>query len=256
MISGTYVLTDTINGSFNSLYTADLQGHRRLYHRPSRSSRTTRQNGTAAELPGSRSWPRSRPSRTSAPPSGGVSGDPARSSARTARSSSTAAPPTSASASIPTIPEFNTLTLVSGSWPKHDEVVIDQAAAKKAGYKAGDMIGILANGPVQKMRLSGIVNSARSNGILGATLAGFDLATAQQLFDKKGKLDAIQAVGQARRLARSARTGAAGRSAGACMSGPVRRRPRSSPRTPRPASRPSTTSCSPSPASRSSSAAS
>jgi ABC-type antimicrobial peptide transport system permease subunit len=87
---------------------------------------------------------------------------------------------------------FNVLTLASGAWPKPGQVVIDQQAASKGGYHVGDIVGIQGEGPVQKMQLSGIVKFGSANGIGGATLAGFDLKTAQQLFDKQGKLDSIQ----------------------------------------------------------------
>ena len=48
-----------------------------------------------------------------------------------------------------------------------------------------------AIGPVQQLRLSGIVKFGSVGTIGGATLAGFDLPTAQGLFGKPGKLDEI-----------------------------------------------------------------
>ena len=48
-----------------------------------------------------------------------------------------------------------------------------------------------AVGPVQRLRLSGIVKFGSVSTIGGATLAGFDLPTAQRLFGKPGKLDEI-----------------------------------------------------------------
>ena len=48
-----------------------------------------------------------------------------------------------------------------------------------------------AEGPVERLRISGIVRFASDISIGGATLAGFDLPTAQRLFEKEGKLDEI-----------------------------------------------------------------
>ena len=92
----------------------------------------------------------------------------------------------------PTQPDFNSLTLVGGAWPKGDEVVVDTSTASKKHLVVGKKIGVQAEGPVQQFRISGIVKFGAVDTIGGATLAGFDLATAQRLFDKRGKLDQIR----------------------------------------------------------------
>ena len=86
---------------------------------------------------------------------------------------------------------FNPLSLVSGSWPAAREVVIDQSVADKEDIKIGNIIGVEAEGPVQRLNVSGIVKFGSVSTIGGATLAGFDLPTAQRLFGKVGKLDEI-----------------------------------------------------------------
>jgi putative ABC transport system permease protein len=96
----------------------------------------------------------------------------------------------------PSKPEFNTLTLEGGSWPGRDEVVIDVTTASKKKLSIGDEIGVQAQGPVQRMRISGLVRFGSVDTIGGATLAGFDLPTAQALFDKEGKLDQIRVAGK------------------------------------------------------------
>src|SRR5204862_12399 len=50
----------------------------------------------------------------------------------------------------PSRPQFNSLTLVDGAWPRHDEVVIDRATANKKDFKVGDTIGVQAEGPVEQ----------------------------------------------------------------------------------------------------------
>jgi putative ABC transport system permease protein len=86
---------------------------------------------------------------------------------------------------------FNPLTLVEGEWPSGDEVVIDEATADKEDFAIGDRVGVQAEGPVRQLRISGLVRFGSVSTIGGATLAGFDLPTAQRLLNKVGKLDEI-----------------------------------------------------------------
>ena len=92
----------------------------------------------------------------------------------------------------PTRPEFNSLSLVEGAWPGPEEVVVDQSTAGKKDLKVGQTIGVQVEGPVEQLKISGIVKFGSVSSIGGATLAGFDLATAQRLFEKEGKLDQIR----------------------------------------------------------------
>jgi putative ABC transport system permease protein len=92
---------------------------------------------------------------------------------------------------------FNPLALVEGDWPGPNEVVIDSGTAKEEKFKIGDVIGVQAEGPVEMLKVSGIVRLNASISIGGATLAGFDLPTAQRLFKKVGKLDEIAVAANA-----------------------------------------------------------
>jgi putative ABC transport system permease protein len=87
--------------------------------------------------------------------------------------------------------QFNPLTLVSGQWPRGDQVVIDRSTASKKHFAVGDLVGVQAEGPVRRLRISGIVKFGSVATLGGATLAGFDLPTAQRLFNKQGQLDEI-----------------------------------------------------------------
>jgi putative ABC transport system permease protein len=97
----------------------------------------------------------------------------------------------------PSQPQFNSLSLVLGAWPGADEVVVDKSTADKEDLTVGQTIGVQAEGPVERMKISGIVKFGSVSSIGGATLAGFDLATAQRLFDKEGKLDQIRVAAKA-----------------------------------------------------------
>ena len=128
-------------------------------------------------------------------------------------------------------PQFNTLTLVDGDWPGADELVVDKATAGKKDLEVGQTIGVEANGPVRQMRISGLVKFGGASSLGGATLAGFDLPTAQPLFDKRGQARPDPRAGEAgRRRPSSSRP----RSRRSCRRtrrcGPARRRrPRTRP---------------------------
>ncbi|KQZ90187.1 ABC transporter permease [Phycicoccus sp. Root563] len=74
-------------------------------------------------------------------------------------------------------------TLSQGRWPKGSgEVVLDSGTAKRAGYVMGDTVRLVTSGaqPIVTAKLVGIAEF--KGGTVGATLAFFDTATAQQLY--------------------------------------------------------------------------
>jgi putative ABC transport system permease protein len=87
---------------------------------------------------------------------------------------------------------LNPLQLVEGTWPRAGQVAIDKATAKKQHFELGETVGAFGDGPLQKYRVSGIVRFGSVDSLGSATITVFDLATAQQLFDKRGKLDLIR----------------------------------------------------------------
>ena len=99
---------------------------------------------------------------------------------------------------IETAPEydrFNPLNLVEGRWPSGgDEVAVDEGVADDEDLAVGDRIGVAALGPAQQFRIVGIARYGDLSSLGSATFAIFDLATAQELLDKEGQLDAVQAA--------------------------------------------------------------
>ena len=89
---------------------------------------------------------------------------------------------------------FNPFKLVEGDWASGpDEVVIDLSTADDQGFKLGDEVQIAGEGPVRSFELTGIARFGDVDSLGGATIALFDVATARQVLDKSG-FDAI-AVG-------------------------------------------------------------
>jgi putative ABC transport system permease protein len=87
---------------------------------------------------------------------------------------------------------FSALELTAGKWASGaSQVVIDANTADRYGYGVGDTIGVAALGPVNEYEITGVARFGSVDSIGGATIAVFDLPTAQALFQKEGRFDAI-----------------------------------------------------------------
>ena len=87
---------------------------------------------------------------------------------------------------------FNPLNLVEGRWPTGStEVAIDEGVADDEELQLGDRIGVAALGPAQRFTIVGIAKYGDLSSLGGATFAIFDVATAQGLLDKEDELDAV-----------------------------------------------------------------
>jgi putative ABC transport system permease protein len=71
------------------------------------------------------------------------------------------------------------------------EVVIDARTAHKAGFALGDPVDVVFQDGRRDFTLVGIVGFGETDSLLGATMTGFDLATAQRVLDKVGVVDEI-----------------------------------------------------------------
>ncbi len=82
---------------------------------------------------------------------------------------------------------FGMFTVRSGRAPgAAGEVVIDAATAAAHGFALGDTIEVQTSGPSNDYRIVGIVGFGDRDTLPGATVALFDLATAQRAFDVDG----------------------------------------------------------------------
>jgi ABC-type antimicrobial peptide transport system permease subunit len=191
MVTGTYILTDSIKGAYNGIFTE-------IYR------------GTDATVTGKAAFDLSSGSATTAPPFdesllgkvrdlpdvqdavGGVGGI-ANLVGHDGKVITFGGAPHLGFSVDPDRPQFNTLTLVDGDWPGPGELVVDRTTAGKKDLEVGQTIGVEANGPVRQMTISGLVKFGGASSLGGATLAGFDLPTAQKVFGRVGKLDQIRA---------------------------------------------------------------
>jgi putative ABC transport system permease protein len=95
----------------------------------------------------------------------------------------------------PEASRFNPLNLLEGRWAAGaDEVVIDANTADKQDFGIGDRVTIASLGPVQSFELVGIAKYGDLESLGSATFAVFDIPTAQKLFKRENAYDAIQAA--------------------------------------------------------------
>jgi putative ABC transport system permease protein len=190
MISGTYVLTDSIDQAFDKIFTDIRQGSNAVISGKSAFDLSEGSGVTSPTLDeGLLDQVRELPAVAEA--EGSVDSDATQLIGDDGKAIVYGgAPNLGFSIANPGSP-FNPLTLIEGAWPRPDEVVIDKETASKEDFEVGQTIGVQAEGPVERFRVSGIVQFGSGLSIGGATLAGFDLPTAQQLFKKVGRVDEI-----------------------------------------------------------------
>ena len=92
-------------------------------------------------------------------------------------------------------PQLSTLHLVQGSPPTtpHD-VVMDLGTAQKYNFKVGQQVRVLLQGPTQTFTITGLARFGTADNLAGATLAAFDIPTAQRLLGEVGKFDSINII--------------------------------------------------------------
>ncbi len=191
MVSGTFVLTDTIKAAFSTVFTTVYRNTDAVV--TGKSAISSNDNGNAPTTP---SLPASLLNKVRALPqvaeaSGSIS-DSAQLVGRDGKVISSGGAPGLAFSYSPAGEHFNPLTLTSGRFPSGpDEIDIDSSTASKHGYKLGQEIGVVARGPVEKFRIVGTVEIGGVSSLGGATMSIFTLPKAQQLFDKAGRYDQI-----------------------------------------------------------------
>jgi putative ABC transport system permease protein len=75
-----------------------------------------------------------------------------------------------------------------------DEVVIDGDTVEEAGLEVGDEVRVVTTSGVDPYRLTGTIQLSTGTTIGGATVAAFDLETAQRLLDREGEFDQVYVV--------------------------------------------------------------
>jgi len=189
-VSGTYVLTDSISHAFDQIFSSIYRNTDAVVTGKSAVSK----NSTTNLPPFDESLlAKVRQQSAVAAAIGGVADASTNLIGKDGKVISFGGAPHLGFSVDPKYPAFSSLSLLEGAWPKAGEVVIDHGTASKKHIEVGNRIRIEAQARATVFRVSGLVKFGSSNlDIGGATLAGFDLATAQKLFNKPGKLDDIR----------------------------------------------------------------
>ncbi|MFP5353287.1 MAG: ABC transporter permease [Actinomycetota bacterium] len=94
-------------------------------------------------------------------------------------------------------PGLSSVRLTDGRAPSGpDEVLMDADTARDHGFEVGDQVEVLLQGPKVTFDLVGIIDTPSGSGFGGATMAAFDLETAQRLFKKKDRVDQIEVAAE------------------------------------------------------------
>jgi putative ABC transport system permease protein len=192
-IAGTLVLTDTLHNTFNTLFgniyqNVDFQVRGVTQFNSTGPGATAVRNPIPESLLGTvRSVPGVRVAE------GNVTGY-AQYIDKNGKAVTTGGAPTIGISFDPN-QQLSALRLVSGHGPTTpDQVVMDEGTAQKYGFSVGDRVRILLQGPTQTFTITGLAKFGTANNLAGATLAAFNLPTAQKLMGDVGKLNAINVV--------------------------------------------------------------
>ena len=193
MVSGTYVLTDTITKAFDGLYEDSYEGTSAVI-----SGKEVVKNASSGKATVSESLVdkvRGLPGVASATGSiYDVSGttDLTKLIGRDGKSLGTGEAPNFGWGFDPKEKRFNPLTLTAGTWADgSDQIVIDAGTASKENFAVGDKIRASAEGPTREFNIVGIARFGSVDSIGGATFAVFDVPTAQSMLNKQGQVDSI-----------------------------------------------------------------
>jgi putative ABC transport system permease protein len=193
MVSGTYVLTDTIEHAFNGIFSSSYRNTSAVIAGKKVVDESSSGNATvpASLLPRVQKLPGVEKAAGAIFSLEGSS-DLAKLVDRDGKPLGGANQPTFGFGFDGADARFNPLSLSKGAWATGpDQVVIDKNTADDNGYRVGDTIGVSAQGPARDFEISGIAKFGDVESLGGATIAVFDVATAQKLLGKEGQYDSI-----------------------------------------------------------------
>ena len=183
MISGTFILTDTIKAAFDDLFVAGNRGADAVVSaKKAVDSDFTRPPALDDDV---LERVRALPQVESV---AGQLNDIAAVVGRDGKVIRSGGAPTIAATFMP--PPFTGIEVKTGRPPERDgEIAIDADTAEEQGFEPGDRVTVAAGGPIKAYELVGLATFGTQSSLGGATVVVFDLATAQRLFDKQGKVD-------------------------------------------------------------------
>jgi putative ABC transport system permease protein len=188
MVSGSFVLTDTISKAFDSIFTSSYSHTDAVVSGKKLVDYSNGGNATVSQAVLER-IKRMRDVEAASGALIDLNGDSTHATliGRNGKAIESNGNPTFGFGIDPSQSRFNPLKLKSGTWAtgRHD-VVIDPETAKKHHFQVGDTIGVAASGPKEQFRIVGTATYGDVKSLGGATLAIFSIPTAQRLLDLNG----------------------------------------------------------------------
>ncbi|HWT24362.1 MAG TPA: FtsX-like permease family protein [Solirubrobacteraceae bacterium] len=94
-------------------------------------------------------------------------------------------------------PQFSPFKLTAGTWPEGPgQVAIDAGTAAAESFEVGDTVAVSTLGAKRRYELTGIATFGTVDSLGSATMAIWDLPTAQTLLDKQGRFDGISVAAE------------------------------------------------------------
>jgi putative ABC transport system permease protein len=199
MVSGTYVLTDTIKKAFNGVFTSTYKNTSVVVSGKEIVKGSAAGNATVSVrlLDKVRALPEVKAAAGGIIDFGGTTDLVKLVDRKGNTIGGNGGAPTFGFGVDPRYPQFNPMKLVSGHWAVGPgQVVVEQGTAAKHNLRLGSRVGASANGPTRQFTISGIAKLGTVSTIGAATIAVFDVPTAQKLLHKQGQLDAISVSGK------------------------------------------------------------
>jgi putative ABC transport system permease protein len=190
-ISGTFVLTDTLNNTFSALFNS-------VYQKIDFQVRADPQLGSSGANAVRNELPEALQATVSRVP--GVQAAEGEVEGYAQFVARDGQPIASGSASTLGISfdsnqQISSLDIVAGGPPvTADDVVMDAGTAGKYDFTVGQRVRILSAGAPQTFTITGIADYGSADNLAGATLAAFTLPTAQAIAQEVGQLDDINVV--------------------------------------------------------------
>jgi putative ABC transport system permease protein len=92
----------------------------------------------------------------------------------------------------PALARFNPLTLLEGGWAVNDdEVVIDEGTADEQGYEVGDTVEVSTLQPKRPFKVAGVARYGEVQSLGAISFVVFTIPAAQELLGREGEYDAI-----------------------------------------------------------------
>jgi putative ABC transport system permease protein len=199
-VSGTFVLTDTINHTFDNLFTEVSKGVDVTVRARSGFENASGGGGGGVDV-NRDTIPASLLATVEKVPgvktADGSVGGYAQLVEPSGKAIETTGAPT-LGFNWPAHPELSPLRLRQGRAPQRDgEVVVDAGTARRHDLAVGERVRVLFRTGTGQFTVVGIAGFGAADNLAGATIAAFDLGTAERAFDKQAAFDTIDVAAEA-----------------------------------------------------------